>query len=82
MDLLPVQQTPYSSGIVSLNGKTAGTAKVIARTSASAKSALVAEWTIGTPAAVVETSGEYLLVEAKGRRGWIHQKYFTPDAAE
>ena len=82
VDLLPVQQEAYKTGIVSVGGKTAGTAKVTARTKPSGKAAKVTEWTIGTPVAVAETSGEYLLVEGKGRRGWIHQKYFTPDSAE
>ena len=38
------------------------------------------ELTIGTPVAVAETSGEFVLVEGKGYRGWVHQKYLTLDA--
>ena len=81
VDLLPVQQEAFSTGIVSMNGKTAGTAKVTARNTTSPKSSPVADWTIGTPVAVVKKDGDYLQVEGKGRRGWIHQKYFTADEA-
>ena len=82
VDLLPVYQEAFSTGIVSIDGKTAGTAKVTARTSPKKKAAQVAEWTIGTPVAVVEKSGEHYLVEGKGRRGWIHQKYLTLDSTK
>ena len=82
VDLLPVQQEGFSTGIISMNGKTAGTAKVTARTGPKAKAARVTEWTIGTPAAVVSTEGDFIQVEAKGRRGWIQQKYFIPDSGK
>ena len=82
VDLLPVQEETFATGIVSLNGKTAGTAKVVARNTPQAKGARVTEWTIGTPVAVVETGKDYTLVEGKGRRGWISNKNLTLDAAE
>ena len=34
------------------------------------------------PVAVVEAGKEYTLVEGKGYRGWIQNKYLTMDAAE
>ena len=77
--LMPAEQGSFATGILSVNGKTAGTAKVTLRLTDSAKSAKVAELTIGTPAAVVAENGDSLLVEAKGRRGWIQKKYFTQD---
>ncbi len=80
VDLLPVQQEAFTTGLISMNGKTAGTAKVSVRSSTNPKSAVVAQWTIGTPVAVISRAGEYIQVEGKGRRGWINQKYFTPDA--
>ena len=80
VDLLPVQQEAFTTGLISMNGKTAGTAKVSVRSSTNPKSAEVAQWTIGTPVAVISRAGEYIQVEGKGRRGWINQKYFTPDA--
>ena len=79
VDLLPVKQDAFSTGLVSANGKTAGTAKVSVRSSTNPKSTEVAQWTIGTPVAVISKAGDYLQVEGKGRRGWINQKYFTPD---
>ena len=82
MDLLPVQQEAFATGIVSMNGKTAGTAKVTVRNTPKGNGIRVTEWTIGTPVAVVETGKEYTLVEGKGYRGWIQNKYLTLDTAE
>ncbi len=82
VDLLPVMQEPFSTGIVSMNGKTAGTAKVTVRNTPKNNGLRVTEWTIGTPVAIVETGKEFTLVEGKGYRGWIQNKYLTPDTAE
>ena len=82
VDLLPVSQESFATGIVSMNGKTAGTAKVTARNNPKSNALRVTEWTIGTPVAVVEAGNEYSLVEGKGYRGWIQNKYLTLDAAE
>ena len=82
VSLLPVQRESFSTGIASMNGKTAGTAKVIVRNTPKANGVQVASWTIGTPVAVVETGPEYSLVEGKGSRGWLPNKYLTLDAAE
>ena len=82
VDLLPVQQEAFATGIVSMNGKTAGTAKVTVRNTPKGNGIRVTEWTIGTPVAVVETGKEYTLVEGKGYRGWIQNKYLTLDTAE
>ena len=82
VDLLPVERGSFSTGVISMNGKTSGTAKVTARTGAKAKAAKVTEWTVGTPVAIVRSDGDFVLVEGKGRRGWIQKKYLTPDSAE
>ena len=82
VDLLPVQQEPYATGVLSMNGKTSGTAKVTLRNSPKAKGARVADLTIGTPVAVVETGKDYTLVEGKGYRGWVQNRYLTQDAGE
>ena len=82
VDLLSVQQTSFSEGIVSINGKKSGTAKVTARTGTKKNSPKVTEWTIGTPVAIVERNGDYYLVEGKGRRGWIHRNYLTTEAPD
>ena len=79
VELLPAEKGSFNEGIVSMNGKTAGQAKIILRNTPKAKGARVAELTIGTPVAVISKAGDYLQVEGKGRRGWINQKYFTPD---
>lgn len=82
VELLPVQQESFSEGILSLNGRTSGTAKVTVRAGTKKNSARVAELTIGTPVAIAEKSGDYFLVEGKGRRGWIHKQYLTLEGAD
>ena len=82
IDLLPVAQDAFSTGIVSMNGKTAGTATVVVRNTPKAKGAKVTEWTIGTPVAIVKTEGDWILAEGKGYRGWIQSKYLTRDGGE
>ena len=82
VDLLPVHEGSFSSGIVSMNGKTSGTAKVTVRAGTKKNSAKVTEWTIGTPVAIAEKDGSYYLAEGKGRRGWIHEQYITLEGAE
>ena len=82
VDLLPVRADSVPTGLLSTNGRTAGTAKVVLRATPKAKGAKVAELTIGTPVAILETGSEYTLVEGKGYRGWIMNKYLTPDAEE
>lgn len=82
VDLLPVHEGSFSSGIVSMNGKTSGTAKVTVRAGTKKNSAKVTEWTIGTPVAIAEKDGSYYLAEGKGRRGWIHEQYITLEGAD
>ncbi len=82
VDLLPVHEGAFSSGIVSMNGKTSGTAKVTVRAGTKKNSAKVTEWTIGTPVAIAEKDGSYYLAEGKGRRGWIHEQYITLEGAD
>jgi len=82
VDLLPVHDGSFSSGIVSMNGKTSGTAKVTVRVGTNKKSVKVTEWTIGTPIAIAGKDGSYYLAEGKGRRGWIHEQYVTLEGAD
>ena len=77
--LLAPAEGDFPIGLVSLRGKTAGASTVNIRTEASAKSKILAEWKIGTPVAVVEQKGTFYLVEGKGVRGWIEDKYLTLD---
>lgn len=82
VDLLPVCKESLPSGVVSANGKTAGTVKVTARYTPKASGKRVTEWTIGTPVVVIEAGKDWSLVEGKGFRGWIPNKNLTLDAAE
>ena len=79
VDLLPVVSSGFSTGLLSMNGKTSGTAKVVLRNTPKAKGAKVAELTIGTPVTIVETGDKFTLVEGKGYRGWVQNTYLTPD---
>ena len=80
VNLIPVETGSFKTGILSANGKTAGTTKVTLWQAPKAKNPKVAQLTIGTPVAIADTNGEFVLVEAKGYRGWVHQKYLTRDA--
>ena len=82
VELMPAEKNSFSAGIVSMNGKTSGTAKVTVRAGTKKNSAKVTELTIGTPVAVAEKNGDYYLVEGKGRRGWIHKQYLTLEGAD
>ena len=42
----------------------------------------LAQWKGGTPVALLEKQDVWYLVEGKGLRGWVHQKYILPDAPE
>jgi len=79
VDLLPVGEGDFRTGVISVNGKTRGTATVKARASASAKGRTTVEWKIGTPAVILRQEKDFYLIEAKGARGWIHDKYLTID---
>ena len=39
----------------------------------------VVQWETGTPVAVVEKQNGYWLLEGKGQRGWVREKYIIPD---
>ena len=77
VELMPVEQDSFSEGIISMNGKTSGTAKVTVRAGTKKNSAKVTELTIGTPVAIAKKDGDDYLGEGKGRRGWIHKQYLT-----
>ena len=81
-DLLPVCEESFSTGLISLNGKTAGTSTVNVRKEPSAKGKSIGEWKPGTPVAVVSKVSDFYLVEGKGLRGWINAKYLTLEGAD
>ena len=81
-ELLPVSSESFRTGLISLNGKTAGTSPVNVRKEPSAKGKTIGEWKPGTPVAVVSQKGEFYLLEGKGLRGWVHSKYVTLEGAD
>ena len=72
----------FRTGVISVNGKTSGTAEITVHLNPKATSKKVTAWKAGTPVAVAGQEGEFLLLEGKGVRGWVHEKYFAPDGAE
>ena len=46
------------------------------------KSTGLAEWKKDTPVAVADKQDSYYLVEGKGFRGWVHEKYIQLDKSE
>ena len=81
-ELLPVSGDSYRTGLITLNGRTAGTTPVNVRKEPSAKGKYIGEWKPGTPVAVVAQEKDYYLVEGKGLRGWINAKYLKLEGAD
>lgn len=77
VDLLDPSREDFRTGLVSINGRTAGTFPVNVRRDPSPKGKTIGEWKPGTPVAVAGREGEFYLVEAKGLRGWVHEKFLT-----
>ena len=82
VEVLDCAAEGFRTGLISVNGKTSGSTEITAHKNPKASSVAVTKWKPGTPVAVVEESEEFLLLEGKGYRGWVHQKYFTPDQPE
>ena len=81
-ELLPVSGDSFRTGLISLNGKTAGTSPVAVRREPSAKAKSIGEWKPGTPVAVVSKVSDFYLLEGKGLRGWVSEKYLTLEGAD
>ena len=77
--LLPAETGTFQTGLISVNGKTTGSVQITVHRNPKGNSDDITKWKPGTPVAVVERDGEFLLMEGKGYRGWVHEKYFTPD---
>ena len=65
-----------------MNGNTSGRATVKLRFGPSEKHRVVSSWKTGTEVCVITESGDFLQVEAKGTRVWVHRDYLTPDWEE
>ena len=72
----------FRTGIITQNGNTSGGSQVTGHLNPDRKSTGLFLWKTGTPVAVVEKQDSYYLVEAKGCRGWIHEKYILLDGQE
>ncbi|MBR6165773.1 MAG: SH3 domain-containing protein [Clostridia bacterium] len=72
----------YRTGVISVNGKTSGTAEIPVHMNPKATSKKITSWKAGTPVAVAGTQDEFLLLEGKGIRGWVHSKYLAQDPEE
>jgi len=81
VDLLAAGEGEFRTGLISVNGKTRGTATVKIRATASAKGRGIADWKIGTKVAIVQQSKDFFLVEGNGQRGWVSEKNLTVEAA-
>ena len=79
-ELLDVAQGEYPTGLISVNGRTSGSAEVNIRPDPSGKQTLYS-WVVGTPVAILEEKGGYCYAEGKGIRGWVKKEYITPDVS-
>lgn len=82
VDLLDPFREEFRTGLISINGRTAGTSPVNVRKEPSAKARDVGSWKPGTPVAVISKEGEFYFLEGKGLRGWVHEKYLTLEGAD
>ncbi len=82
VELLAVETGDFRTGLITVNGKTAGTTPVSIRKEPSGKAREIAGWKPGTPVAVVGRVDGYWLLEGKGQRGWAPEKYVKTEGAE
>ncbi len=80
--LLDPVEGDFATGVIAVNGSTSGTRTVAVHRNPKARSDTIDTWKTGTPVAVVEKSGDFYLLEGKGTRGWVHQKYLILDRQE
>ena len=72
----------FQTGIIAQNGNTSGGSQVTVHLNPDKKSTGLFLWKTGTPVAIVEKQDSYFLVEGKGCRGWVHEKYILLDEQE
>ncbi len=82
VEVLPAASGEIRTGILAKNGNTSGALQITVHLNPDAKSTGLAVWKTGTPVAVVEKQDAFYLMEGKGMRGWVHEKYFLPDQEE
>ena len=79
VEVLPAVPESFPTGTIAINGNTTGALEMTVHLNPKAKSTGIATWKSGTPVAVVEKQDEFYLVEGKGLRGWVHEKYIQLD---
>lgn len=80
--LLDAEPEGFQTGLIAMNGSTSGTRTVAVHRNPKANSDKLESWKTGTPVCIVEKKGDFYLLEAKGFRGWVHEKYVILDQAE
>ena len=78
----PLPEGSYKTALIAMNGKTTGGAVATVHLNPQKTSTGLAQWSAGTPVAVLEQQDVWYLVEGKGMRGWVHQKYILFDEPE
>ena len=79
-ELLDVEQEDGRTALISVNGRTAGTAQVNIRLDPTGKQSQYT-WVVGTPVTILDEKGGYFYAEGGGIRGWVKKDYVTPDAS-
>ena len=82
LTVLPAEEGKLRTGLIAMNGYANGGSQVTVHLSADKKSTGLALWKTGTPIAAIEQQDSWWLVEGKGLRGWVHEKYILWDEAE
>ena len=82
-EVLPAApESSFRTGLIAKNGSTSGASTVTVRLNPKKNSTGLKTWKTGTPVALAETKDGYCLVEGKGLRGWVHEKYILWDQPE
>ena len=72
------QEDPWNIAVLSVNGKTSGTAKVNIRKDMDTNSKLVSAKPVGTYVRVLSAENKYYQIAFGNQEGYIQQEYLTP----
>ena len=73
---------PAGEGVLSIGGKSTGSAVINVRAMPQRDSAKAAEWPAGTPVTVFGTANGWVEIEAQGVHGYVMDDYITMNPAE
>ena len=82
VEILTAAEGDFLTGTLAKNGNTSGSLQVTVHLAPDAKSTGVAVWKTGIFVAAAEKQDSFYLLEGKGQRGWVHEKYVIPDQTE